>query len=489
LFSAPRELGSFTVDGSGNFAQQYQIGPDVPVGDHTAQVNGLAPDGTLRSVEVRVEVIERPAEATAYNPRSEPRNVVALTAEVLVLLTVLGGTAAARKEERESGDVAEVSVSFRGSNADERKDLVSPWALPALDRLSYALPTRLVKRSPMIARIIADGAYLRALLGVWWLVLPVFGLIAGVLAANNTNYQVIMPSLALMVAIMVIGIADALAGFVAMSLFAAVVAANGGFTSSDSVRGMLGLWVLAFAVPLAASAVRPFRRLVKEKTGVWERTTDAVLIALFGAWAAGAMFSALPGLTGIKTDGADEIDLIRLAALIALIVRFGLENLARMFSPNRLTIIENQSLPEVPLTQKVISLLVRTVVFVFVALIFIGNNWALWVGGAMYLVPKLVSLFDEAFPDYSLIHRFMPRGIFKTVVMLLVAQWWGGVVADNVANPDNMVQYGFVLLGIPGLVLGAIGWFARSSKPWPSTVFTKVAGVALLIVGLTRVLG
>jgi uncharacterized repeat protein (TIGR02059 family) len=489
LFSAPRELGSFTVDGSGNFAQQYQIGPDVPVGDHTAQINGLAPDGTLRSVEVRVEVIERPAEATAYNPRSEPRNVVALTAEVLVLLTVLGGTAAARKEERESGDVAEVSVSFRSSHTDDRTDAIRPLALPALDRMSYELPTRVVTRSPLIARIFADGAYIRALLGVWWLILPVLGATVGVLAAIDTSYLVVMPSLSFMVAIMVIGIADALAGFIAMSLFAAVVAANGGFTSSDSVRGMFGLWVLAFAVPLAASAVRPFRRLVKEKPGVWERTTDAVLIALFGAWAAGAMFSALPGLTGIKADGADDIDLIRLAALVALIVRFGLENLARMFSPKRLTTIENQSLPEVPLTQKVISLLVRTVVFVFVALIFIGNNWALWVGGAMYLVPKLVTLFDDAFPDVSPIHRFMPRGIFKTVVMLLVAQWWGGVVADNVANPDNMVQYGFVLLGIPGLVLGAIGWFGRSSKPWPSTVLTKALGIALLVFGLNLVLG
>jgi hypothetical protein len=489
LFSTPKALGSFTVDGSGNFAQQYQIGPEVPVGDHTAQINGLAPDGTLRSVEVGVEVIERPSQITAYNPRSEPRNVVGLTAEALVLLTVLGGAAAARKEERESGDVAEVSVSFRSSHTDDRTDAIRPLALPALDRMSYELPTRAVKRSPLIARIFADGAYIRALLGVWWLILPVLGATIGVLAAIDTSYLVVMPSLSLMVAIIVLGIADAFAGFIAMSLFAAVVAANGGFTSSDSVRGMLGLWVLAFAVPLAASAVRPFRRLVKEKPGVWERTTDAVLIALFGAWAAGAMFSALPGLTGIKTEGADEIDLVRLAALIALIVRFGFENLARIFAPKRLMAIENQSLPEVPLAQKVFSLLVRTVVFVFVALIFIGNNWALWVGGAMYLVPKLVTLFDDAFPDFSPIHRFMPRGIFKTVVMLLVAQWWGGVVADNVANPDNMVQYGFVLLGIPGLVLGAIGWFGRSSKPWPSTVLTKVLGVALLVFGLTLVLG
>ena len=488
LFSTPRELGRLMVDENGNFSQQYQLGSDVPVGDHTAQINGIAPDGLLRSVEVGVEVIASIDEVPAYDPRSEPRNVVSLTAEVLVLLTVLGA-AATRKEERESGDVAEVSVSFRGSNTDERNDLISPRAITALDRLSFALPARVVRRSPLVARVIADGAYMRALLGVWWLTLPMFGLVVGVFAAINTNYQVTMPPLALMIAIMVIGIADAFSGFIAISAFAVLAGINGGFTSTDSVRGVLGVWVLAFAVPLIGSAVRPFRRLVQNKLGVWERTTDVVLIALFGAWAAGAMFSSIPALTGFKTGDADQLDLVRLVALVALLVRYGVENLARIVAPKRLILVENQSLPEVSRIQQVASLLLRTTVFIFVALIFIGNNWALWIGGAMYLVPKLVDLIDDSFPDFGVIHRYMPRGILKTVMMLVVATWWGNLVAENVSNPDDMVQYGFVFLGIPGLILGAISWFGRTSKPWPSTALTKVAGAILLIVGLTRILG
>jgi hypothetical protein len=488
LFSTPRELGRLLVDENGNFSQQYQIGLDVPAGDHTAQINGIAPDGTLRSVEVGVEVIERAAQATPYNPRSEPRNTIDLTVQAMVLLTVLGSVVA-RKEERESGDVAEVSVSFRASNTDGRNDVIRPLALPALDRLSHQLPTRMVRKSPLIARVLSDGVYLRALMGVWWLTLPAIGLILGALAANNTDYQVIMPSIALIVAIMVVGIADALSGFIAIGAFAVLVGINGGFNSGDSVRGILGIWVLGFAVSMVGSAVRPFRRLVKDSRGVWQRTTDAVLIALFGAWAAGAMFSAIPALTGVKTADSDQLDLIRIVALLALVARYGVENLSRILAPKRLTMIENQSLPEASRLQQVASLFVRTAVFIFVALIFIGNNWALWLGGCIYLVPKLVGLIDDAFPDFNAVHRFLPRGILKTVVMLFVAKWWGDLVADNVANPDDMVQYGFVLLGIPGLVLGAISWFGRSSKPWPSTLLTKVAGTALLLIGLLRVLG
>ena len=72
--------------------------------------------------------------------------------------------------------------------------------------------------------------------------------------------------------------------------------------------------------------------------------------------------------------------------------------------------------------------------------------------------------------------------------MLFVAKWWGGLVADNVPNPDEMVQYGFVLLGIPGLVLTVFGWFGRSSKAWPSTLASKLLGIALLIVALVTIL-
>jgi hypothetical protein len=127
-------------------------------------------------------------------------------------------------------------------------------------------------------------------------------------------------------------------------------------------------------------------------------------------------------------------------------------------------------------------------VFVFVAVVFIGNNWALWLGGVLYLVPKLVGLVSDKLPDLKPVHRYLPRGIFKVVLMLFVAKWWGGLVAAQVDNPADMIKFGFVLLGLPGLAFGAVGWFARSSRPWPSTIVTKLLGTALLIIGVLVVL-
>jgi hypothetical protein len=325
-------------------------------------------------------------------------------------------------------------------------------------------------------------------LGAIWFIAPIFGIVAGIAAAIDTSSDVVMPSLAICLVLMIIGVFDATAGFVAFATFAIVVAFGRGISSSDSIRGLLGLAVFMFAVPLAASAMRPFRRLDKDNDDIWNRAVDVVLIALFGAWVAGAMFSALPALTGFKPEYSDEVNAVRFVALIALVVRWLLENAARVATPIRLSEIENDDLPMPSNIQQVISMIIRSFVFVFVAVVFIGNNWALWLGWVLYLAPKLVGLGADKLPDMRTVHRYLPRGIFKVVLMLFVAKWWGGLVAAQVDDPADMIKFGFVLLGLPGLAFGAVGWFARSSRPWPSTIVTKLLGTALLIIGVLVVL-
>jgi hypothetical protein len=59
LFSEPRRLGVVRVSADGSFEKSLQIGADIPVGDHTTQVNGLTPSGDVRSLNLAVEVRER----------------------------------------------------------------------------------------------------------------------------------------------------------------------------------------------------------------------------------------------------------------------------------------------------------------------------------------------------------------------------------------------------------------------------------------------
>jgi len=343
----------------------------------------------------------------------------------------------------------------------------------------------------MIGRVLQDGTYLRSLLGALWLLLPVAGVALGLAAAFNTDFEVVMPSLALLSALVVIGTLDAFAGFLGAMTFATAVLIGGGVTSSDSIRGLLGIWVLSFAVPMLASASRPFRRKnASGLAGTWDRSADFVLILLFGALAAGSMFSSLPGLTGFRPEFAGNVAHIQIVAMIVLATRFVLENATVKLTPARYHELTDLALRDASNAQQIVSSLIRTAVYLFVAEVFIGNNWALWVGGALYLAPKLVGLVVEKFPNVEPLHRWMPRGIFKVTVMMLIARIWGLVLTDLVSDPAQMIMFSFVFMGTPGVVATVLGWFGRSStRAWPQTWFTRIAGLIILIIGFLMVRG
>jgi hypothetical protein len=407
--------------------------------------------------------------AKPFNPQSEPKGVVDLVANLVALLALasLGGStggAAGRREEDEpdtdedrgSGDVSDVAVKYHKSDS-HGEDVLRLPRISIVDRAMMRAPNMLAHRSPLIGRVLTDGTYLRSGFGALWLILPLSGIVLGIMSAMNTNFDVRMPSLMLLTAVVVLGTLDAFSGYLASVVFGLAILLGGGMDSADSIRGVVGIWVFSFGVPLLATATRPFRRTATGVVGVWDRCADVVLIALFGAWAAGAMFSSLPGLIGFRPDYASRISHIQIVVLVALVSRYILENVVAVLAPSRLKEFSANSLPDASNIQVVLSSFLRTAAYMFVASVFIGNNWALWVGGAIYLIPKLVALVDDALPNLSIIHRYMPRGILKVVLMLFVARWWGDILGSRVTDPEQMIKVGFVLLGLPGIVFTVQG--------------------------------
>jgi hypothetical protein len=242
---------------------------------------------------------------------------------------------------------------------------------------------------------------------------------------------------------------------------------------------------------MLASAARPFRREGAQGiVGAWDRTADFVMIVLFGAWGAGSMFSSLPGLTGFRPSYAGDVSRIQLVVLSVLILRYVLENITTTLTPARLRELSTTSLPSPSNMQVIISSLTRTASYVFVAIVFIGNNWALWTGAVLYLLPKLVAMVDDKFPNVDALHRYMPRGILKLTFMMFVARWWGQLLANNIDDAEKMITFGFVFLGMPGFITTVMGWFGRSSsRDWEQNWFTRISGLVLLIVGFLIVRG
>jgi len=295
--------------------------------------------------------------------------------------------------------------------------------------------------------------------------------------------------MALVVAVMVLGVLDAYSGLLFVVAFGFSQLLGGGFTSVNSVRGFLGIAVFSFGPALVASAVRPFRRSSAGEEIVWNRSVDVVLIAMFGAWAAGTMYSALPSLTTYKPAHSDRVTTVELVALAVLAVRWVLENASRVLVPNQLRTVEVEEFDEPSRMQRMSSNVLRTALFVFVAVVYIGNNWALWLGATMFLAPKIIDEFTDRLPNVAPLHRYLPRDLTRVVAMLFVALWWGGVVNDRIGDSADVLLYAFVLMGIPGHVLGVADWFGRESKGWPSTLLSKILGVVTLVVGFLLVQG
>jgi hypothetical protein len=79
LFSEPYELGSVLTDSFGSFEGNLPLPSDIPVGDHTVQLNGLTPNGEDRSVSVGVVVAD------------DAVSVLNILSEIIFALVFLGG--------------------------------------------------------------------------------------------------------------------------------------------------------------------------------------------------------------------------------------------------------------------------------------------------------------------------------------------------------------------------------------------------------------
>ena len=502
LFSSPREIGSIDVNADGSFAAEHPIGDDVKVGVHTAQVNGLAPNGETRSLSISVEVLPNEGPAP-YDPLAKRSDVARLFAELLSLLVVVGagvGGASRRDDDGSGGnpddddasrtdaDVREVSGQAVAAYQALRTDRFNPPTLRVLERLLAFVQQAAADRSALLARVATDANYLRALSGMFSWILTMLAVVCGVLAASDVDFIAGTPSLWLILAIVVVGILDASAGLVATAVFTLLILILGGVETADSVRGMLGLAVLSFGVPLIAGVVRPFRRSAYDVSPFWTRVSDVVVISLIGAWSAGSMFNALPALFGVTYDDAGQTRVVQFVVLLALVVRYALEQAATYFTASRLAGLDAMAATVVR-PRKVLSALLQTAVFMFVAVVFIGNSWVLWLGALIYLAPRLVALAQNRFPKGVFLGRILPRGIVGSVLMLLVAKLLARTLDSTIDDAAAMLNIGFIVMALPGLALTALGWFAKSSTPRKDTPATRIGGSLVVALGVLIVLG
>ncbi|MDQ1415188.1 MAG: hypothetical protein QOF81_801 [Acidimicrobiaceae bacterium] len=460
-----------------------------------------------------------------YKPSDHPRSVIELEVLVLALVALAGsaGVDGMSVTGRTSPDAPTQDASAPGrvvstgidntaegwealvvldaavigrqtvKPVDRSRVLRWPGTKP-LDELSVKVPPRVAPASPLMARIANDAGYLRAIFGSASTLLPFAGVTLAIVAVIDVRGHALPPPFLIAMAIAVLGVLDAFAGLVAVAVFVAGVIASGGLSTANDARMLLGLSSLWFAAPIIAGVARPLRRAPTRSTAEHvERLADVIVAALVGAWATKQIIEGLPGLSGKVLPIAGHANVAAITVLTALALRMVVETVAAHRYPTRLCEVQAAALPVSGRAQHLASAIVALAVFLFVALPYIGACWQLYVGGAFFAIPVLLRLWSDRFPNFPRLYAVIPRGVLRTVVMLVVGTVLGAFVAGRLhdQNHRQIIRESFVILSIPGLVISLLQIFGRQG-PGPPRIHwlpEKLLGAVLVATGILFVVG
>ena len=334
-----------------------------------------------------------------------------------------------------------------------------------LDKFSHDLTVKISKFSPVISKIVNDGAYLRAQLGSLWLVFPLAGALLAAMALAEPATELAPPSWQLFLAISVLGLFDAFSGLLATTIFVIGMIANFGISSVSDVRMMLGVIVMGFGPALISVAFRQIRKHFE--TGFsyfWDRLVDIAVLLFFTGWTSSAMVATLPALAGKTLSAANHVADFAFFLSLAVVIRILLEELATRSFAQRLDKINPTEVLETSQLQKVLSTLVRLGVFIFVTAAFMGNTWQVWLGSILFILPNIFSWFEDKLPNSPLLWKVIPTGLPGLAFSLVVAGYSSLFLGQWLGDLPDFAQWSFLLLPIPMFLVGVIGLFGREGK-------------------------
>ncbi|PFG17125.1 fibronectin type III domain protein [Propionicimonas paludicola] len=404
-----------------------------------------------------------------------------------------GAAAAATRRGRGTLKAVEVKHHKFRREATAWGDRSATWVSPMVarfDAISLSAPARLNAWSPMVARLFGDAAYLRAMWGTWSLLIQLAGIGLGVAAGFSAGLVAVPPALGLVLAIVVLSCLDASAGFGAAIAYGLTIALGGGLSSPEAVRTVLAISLVFFAATLAGTAARPLRRPPSTSPAErFDRLADIVLATLIGAWALSAIVKATSAIAGAEFPLAASTTQIVAMFAAGMVCRYLLESVAAHFYPLRLAAVAPPQLSPPSRRQQIISAALRTALYLFFAYVYIGFNGYLAIGIVLFFVPLVLAAYQAKLPNLSRAVRWIPKGLIRTVALLIIGGALAALVKWLVPDPAQFVQVAFVVLGMPVLALTILGQFAREGETFQLNWLYRFLGVPLLGLGVALATG
>ena len=434
-----------------------------------------------------------------YDPLSDPETTKGLHLAGFAALAALTSIKRNEKQSDEEQDQESLQSVSSGAlkllkNEPGKGDLSKTWDNRFTDETDFvfvSLAHRFNRFSPLLTRTIQDGNTVRAMIGSWAGLLIPIGFILGIVAALNTGGQSLPPAWGIVGLIMAVAIFDAFAGFVAGFVFFLSALLTGNITNRPELLTSIGVMVLFFAPALLASAFRPFRRLVRTQDDMWERITDYALGTLLTFWVITKMVAAMNGLARLELPITDYGTELAWIAAGLLIIRVAFEDIAVEHYPMRLRALHVE-IRKPSQTQKIRSLVFKIFVFFIMAAPFVGSLLNLVLGTILFAIPQITSLsLEDNLPKKKL---YLPKGVFKTVVMIFVMAVAGNLIEGAFSSPAAFLQWSFVVMALPGFILHYLDAITDAPETdWKTTEngrkIYRIGGVVIFVLMVLVVKG
>ena len=552
IFSDPRELGRGVVDENGNFEAtvvlpELEAGRHTVLVESVGKSGAIQVAGAfVLDEDGTIERLVQPSIITNFAGPDDPRLTRALkngrsvwdvaarpltTAAIMIAAVGLlafagagglsgtsataaaGGLATSRglaaagaaaaaaaasageSRKRSRGKLANtVTKKLKGINitSDARGDLSRTWALPgtsATDSFSRTSPVTVGPWSKILPRLIVDGAWARAMFGSLGFALWPLAVGVAISATIVDGSTPVVPAFGILLALVVIGILDAGAGAVGWLTLTVIAATTGKITEWADVRTLLGMGVLFATLSLMAHAIRPLRRYVATNSFErWERVFDYVMMPVFVAFAAGAFLKALNGLSGLQIVDAIQIADLRWAAFAAILVRLAFEDIASHLYPERMKMVQPKKLVDQTRPAGAVALIVRSILFLFIAEPFFGVTATTIIAAIMLAIPVALKFWEDELPNSVWINRWFPRGALRFCLLLFLGLYLTSVLI----GPDGgeaALKASFLWLLIPGVAEGVIELFGRHGGNWPKIWLKRTLGACIWLTSVSIVTG
>ena len=425
--------------------------------------DNICPDVVeLASLEELLKIKNRD-DLPPYNPNQEPEKTKGLQIAALAALAALAG-AKTNKGEQQDSESGKLGIVERERGWG---DTSATWKTPItefIDQLFTAGALFFARFSPLVARTVDDGAYLRAIFGGYSITLIPVAIIFGIKSLFDTGGQAMAPLLLTVGIITALAILDALAGAIAAGIFLVGTLISGGIGSRSEALTVLGVMAIFVAPALLASAIRPLRRLILDRDGGWERATDYALTVLLTGWLVEKMVLALNGLSGVQLAISHQARALAIIASIFIFFRMAGEDIATYAYPTRLRKV-NVDLPDPNRIQLIASSCIKIGFFILLSTPYVGVNPQLLIAAIIFVIPLVASFtFVDSLPKFEKVNYVLPKATLKLVILTIIGAVVGALLEEQFKDPTAFLRWCFVIVAIPGLIVSMLEWFAEEPE-------------------------